>query len=548
MTLSGYRFVYEINRGSITTAWLGVRLSDKHLVLVKQFNSQWADQPDLKERFRREATISLPLKHPNIIEVLDVVEEDGNLAIVLDYVDGINLARLMENERGFSFEEIAYVFFSLLSGLDYAHQNDIIHRDIKPENVMLARDGVVMLTDFGLAKTSAMPAISMQGEVVGTPAYMSPEQARAGVLDTRSDLFSLATTIYEMACGNSPFSGEHIVESIEKLVSFQPPLLHTLREDIPRWFSELVGEMMQKQPDERPDSISGILGHPEWKHSPLVQQKLAGKLGALIPEIQLPMESSQKAFTPYFGMSHIFAAIMFVFLIFAWRATSHEVVSNDKLPEMNNITSDSLILEPQPEKPQDMVGMDSRVTKDAAELDKLDLERSTTSRPVSKKSIMASKPSRVNSMVVDTPEKNSASAGVFVVCRPWGDIYVNGEKAETTPLFEPILLSAGSHLIEIRNPDYQAFEKRVELGNGQIDTMEVVLQAAKGFLDIQVIPWAQIYVNGEYYETTPLEKPLSLSVGKHTIRLLNPTYPSCEGTIEILANETSQTKVTLTRD
>ncbi|MGH1366718.1 MAG: protein kinase domain-containing protein [Calditrichia bacterium] len=548
MSVSGYRFFYEINRGSITTAWLGERLSDKRLTLVKQFNSQWANQSDLLERFRREATISLPLKHPNIVEVLDVVEEGGGLAIVLDYIDGVNLACLLGNESEFSFEEIAYVCFSLLSGLDYAHQNDIIHRDIKPDNVMVSRNGVVMLTDFGLAKTSAMPAISVQGEVVGTPAYMSPEQARAGALNQCSDLFSLGTTIYEMASGDSPFSGDNIVESIEKLVSSKPPLLHTLRQDIPRWFSEVVGEMMQKQPDERPDSASVILSHPEWKHSSLAQEKLAGKVVPLIPVVKLPTGDPQKTFIPSFGISHFFAVIMFVLLIAAWKATSHAGDSNNVPTGVASVAGDSLFVKSELEVPLEVVQADQQLVSDIAGPKKINPESVLGKQPELDNMVIAAKPDPITSAALDTMDAILQPSGVFVVCRPWGDIYVNGKKAETTPLFSPISLLAGSYLIEVRNPQYQTFEKQIKLTSGRIDTMEIVLQAAKGFLDIQVVPWAQIYVNGEYKETSPLQKPLALTVGKHSVRLLNPAYPSWEGTIEIFANETTQKKVTLTRD
>jgi|GEM_PF-2933236 len=548
MELNGYRQIREINRGAITTVWQGERVSDSKPVLIKIFNPQWQDQPDLLKRFQREAQISAKLKHKNIIEVVEVVEEENNLAIIFPFIVGQSLASLMEVNDTLPFDIVSHISLELFKGLEYAHNSGIIHRDIKPGNVMISQKGEVLLTDFGLAKATAMQAISMHGEVVGTPAYMSPEQARSGSVGPRSDLFSLAATLYEALTGIAPFAGETIVESIEKLVSHQPEPLHKIRDDVPRWYSEMISEMLRKNASDRPTGIKELLEHPEWFVSNEASTSLGNLVQPPINERQTATSVKKGRKSPRFGLPHILAALLAVTLVFAWQMGNQkpESLTADSL-NIKSITrdsSDAQLSAPMVSDENVKPANDNENRRPIITTPDVAKELKEELVAVSTLSDEENKKQTVKPAVNEVAE----NAGLFLKVKPWGDIYINGTMRETSPLFSPLELAEGRYELEIRNPEYTSFRSDVILTAGKIDTMEVILQSAEGFLDLQVVPWAQIYINEEYRETTPLEKPLTLPVGTHMLRLLNPTYRSWEGKIEILPDETLQKKVSLTRE
>lgn len=555
MELLGYRQIREINRGAITTVWQGERIADQKPVLIKVFNPQWQDQPDLLKRFQREAEISAGLKHKNIVEVLEVVEEENRLAIILPFVYGLSLAALLDANRALPFQSVSHITRELLKSLEYAHSSGIVHRDIKPGNVMISQQGEVLLTDFGLAKATAMQAISMHGEVVGTPAYMSPEQARSGEVGPQSDMFSLAATVYEATTGTAPFAGGTIVESIEKLVSYQPDPLHTLNDDVPRWFSEMIVEMLRKNASQRPQSIKELLEHPEWSISESASTRLGEMIQPLMGNSPSAPPAKQKRKIPSFGLPHLLAILLAVTLAFAWQMNSEEPermmadavqleASGGDSVETDIPVSKPVVDNNAAEMIADVAQKSSSGVKSESAASLLQEEADKKVKAVSELANEESRGDTINSAEPEAPK----IAGLFLKIKPWGDIYIDGTRRETSPLFRPLDLPEGQYDLEVRNPEYSSFRTAIILTAGKIDTMEVVLESAEGYLDLQVVPWAQIYINEEYQETTPLEKPLTLPVGTHTLRLLNPTYRSWEGTIEILPDKTTLQKVSLTRE
>ncbi|MCB0274089.1 MAG: serine/threonine protein kinase, partial [Calditrichaeota bacterium] len=191
MKINGYTIIDELSQGPISTVFLGRQDALNRQVFIKRLNTQWLGENDLRERFRREALICARLNHPNIVQVIDVGTEPDNLYIISEYVNGVNLGAFLKAQPDLPIAMVLWLSREIIQGLAYAHEHGILHRDIKPENIMLSRDGGVKISDFGLARAEDLPSLTFQGEVVGTPAYMSPEQARLGTVDQRSDLFSL---------------------------------------------------------------------------------------------------------------------------------------------------------------------------------------------------------------------------------------------------------------------------------------------------------------------------------------------------------------------
>ncbi len=204
----------------------------------------------LNARFEREFQSAGSLSHPSIVSVHDVGLEDGNTFIAMEYVQGESLSSVLAENRAFSFKEIADLAAQLSSGLDYAHEFAIVHRDIKPANILITRDGRPKITDFGVAKV-ATTTVTRTGTVVGTPAYMSPEQVTGHPVAGTADQFSLAVMLYQMLTGERPFSGESPTTIMYKIVHEDPPRPSALNVTLPGAVDDALLRALVKNPADR---------------------------------------------------------------------------------------------------------------------------------------------------------------------------------------------------------------------------------------------------------------------------------------------------------
>jgi serine/threonine protein kinase/Tol biopolymer transport system component len=222
---------------------------------LKFLPAELTRDPGAKERFVEEARAASSLDHPNLCTILEMGETpDGRLYLAMPCYDGETLRRRIE--RGpLPLAEAVDIAEQVARGLSKAHRNGIVHRDIKPANVMLTADGVVKILDFGLAKLAGAAALFRSGSSAGTPAYMSPEQARGDDVDPRTDLWSLGVMLYEMLAGRRPFRGEREQAVIFSILNERPQPLRELRPDVPPELAALVDRLLAKSPAERPAGI-----------------------------------------------------------------------------------------------------------------------------------------------------------------------------------------------------------------------------------------------------------------------------------------------------
>lgn len=548
LEIEGYKIIRELSQGPISTAFLGRQLSLQRHVLIKRLNSQWSDEQDLLERFRREALICARLKHGNIVDIIDVSTTPENLFLIIEYIEGLDLEKLIKKGHPLPFEVILYITREILQGLAYAHGQGVIHRDIKPSNIMISKDGRVKISDFGLARVEDLPKITVQGEVVGTPAYMSPEQARVSALDQRSDLFSLGVTIYEMCDGESPFRGGNIVESIQRLVKHSPIPLQQRREDIPAWFSELVAGLLEKKPENRPASAQSILESNEFHHFRMRQRDFARFISegdfqfrALpedpVEETQAPTDGNQPA-PPRITGYRIAALLVLAALLIVVYFWPTDKVPHEAAPSRIQAAADSSA----------RTAPDSSRNDTAMALQHLPMNEKTADRdePLAQKTrlpAMTHTPppeqpaSRTTSTAADTATGTTAApplpARLFITCVPWGEIYLDGKHYGATPLLTPLELPPGTYQLELRNPNFDTYRREVVLQPAAGETLTVHLRQQEGFLALQVSPWARVFINGRFYETTPLEKPIALAPGRYQVELIHEAYQTWRDSIEI---------------
>jgi serine/threonine-protein kinase len=247
-----YRVEARIGSGGMADVFRGFDSVLHRTVAIKVLNARFASDAGFVERFRREAQAAARLNHPNIVGVFDHGADDGTQYIVMEFIEGRTLADALEAGRRPSPMQAAEVAQHICEALEAAHAQGVIHRDIKPANVMVTRDGTVKVMDFGIARLVSGPETAPQtSAVLGTAAYLSPEQAQGQRVDARTDIYSLGTVLYEMLAGRPPFTGESPVAIAYKQVNEQPVPPSHVNPDVPSSLDAVVMRALAKNPANR---------------------------------------------------------------------------------------------------------------------------------------------------------------------------------------------------------------------------------------------------------------------------------------------------------
>lgn len=259
-TLGNYRIVARIGRGGMATVYQAYQPALERYVAIKVLHRQLAeDDPQFVKRFQREAKAVASLRHPNIVQVFDFGVDDEVPYMVMEYVAGrtlkTELNALADRDEVMSLDELGDTFQAVASALTYAHGRGMVHRDIKPANVMLATKGDVILMDFGVARIVGATQYTATGAVVGTPAYLSPEQGKGERGDERSDIYAMGVVLYEMTTGRVPFDADTPLAVIFKHISDPLPLPRYVNPRVPEEVEGVILKAMAKEPDERYQTV-----------------------------------------------------------------------------------------------------------------------------------------------------------------------------------------------------------------------------------------------------------------------------------------------------
>ncbi|MDD5849380.1 MAG: Stk1 family PASTA domain-containing Ser/Thr kinase [Firmicutes bacterium] len=252
-----YEVLEKIGTGGMSVVYKAKDHKLNRFVAVKILKQEFSDNANFVSKFRVEAQAAAGLMHPNIVNVYDVGDEHGMYYIVMELVDGITLKKYIEKKSRLSAKEAVSIAIQVAMGLEAAHRNHIIHRDIKPQNIIISKDGKVKVTDFGIAKAATSNTIT--SNVMGSVHYTSPEQARGGYSDERSDIYSLGITIFEMLTGRVPFNGETTVAIAIKHIQEPMPSPRDFVPDIPVSVERIVLKCCEKSPDRRYQNITELI-------------------------------------------------------------------------------------------------------------------------------------------------------------------------------------------------------------------------------------------------------------------------------------------------
>jgi len=256
--IGGYKLIRRIGEGGMGEVYLAEQLTMHRTVALKILHNKWADDEEFRKRFLLEARAAGKLSHQNLIQVYDVGKYQGKYYFSMEFIDGVTVEDLIRHEGAMPVDKVIDICMQVCQSLKYLASHNIVHRDIKPANIMVTKDGTVKLGDFGFIQSVWDAELMQEGTTIGTPDYISPEQARGERnLDVRSDIYSLGASLFHMLTSKTLFSGS-CSKVMRDHIETEPPNLEDLRKDLPKDLMRIMRKMTAKQPIDRyqsPDEV-----------------------------------------------------------------------------------------------------------------------------------------------------------------------------------------------------------------------------------------------------------------------------------------------------
>ncbi len=254
-----YELIEKIGGGGMAVVYKARCRLLNRFVAVKILRAEFINDEEFVKRFRIEAQAAASLSHPNIVSIFDVGQEDDIHYIVMEYIDGITLKDYITRKGVLPWKEAVRIGIQICSAIEQAHKNHIVHRDIKPHNILITQEGIAKVTDFGIARAVSSSTITMVGSTIGSVHYFSPEQARGGFTDEKSDLYSLGIAIYEMVTGKVPFDGETPVAIALKHIQNTAEAPSAINPSIPKGLNDIIMKAIRKEQNARYPNASEML-------------------------------------------------------------------------------------------------------------------------------------------------------------------------------------------------------------------------------------------------------------------------------------------------
>jgi len=481
-----------LKKDTVSSVYLANHIFLSKKILLKTLSKKDIQDPVWLERFKREAKILAKLDHPNVIRVLDFGSNHNDYYISFEYFESANLRNALK-QRALSQPEKLDLFDQLIMGLAVAHQNGIVHRDIKPENILIDDDLRLKVADFGLAITTEENLLTAKSSIVGTPAYMSPEQIRGAKLTPSSDLFSLGIVAFELFCGYNPFLGSEINTTINNILN---PDYDKLGHEIDRHMPELAG--VEKK-------LLRFEGAGQLKSAEDLLVGTGNLTGS--DRTKKTKSDSRKIYYPVAGVLII---ILAAFITYNLNVTDETpIVTTDTLTIMaasdlpdTGIYRTDAISQPEPHNPE---------SQKAPPADVLPL----------------------------------VSGYLSVQSIPASELWINDQGYGI--ISEEILLKLphGKHQLVMRHQEYPEFRQRIDISPGDTLWVGVRLDTLFGYYTCEAYPWGTVYFAGKYQGETPILKPVRYPPGQYAIVIENPDFALYQDTITISRSETTRVRINL---
>lgn len=580
-----YDVVGFLGKGGFSTVF---KLKDKTLdrfCALKILSKDLLVEKEMVERFKMEARLYAKLEHPNIVQVYDVGFYNNVAYIIMKYIDGIDLKEYIKKYSPIELKNIISISKDISSVLEYMHSKGIVHRDIKPANVMIQEsDNRAVLTDFGLAKSLGTTKFTVTGKVMGSPHYLAPEQAKGDPVDSKTDIYSMGITMFEMATGKVPFGGETPIQVVIKHIREQIPKPSTVYMNVHRYLEKIILRATKKTPSERYLSMEGLKKDLEKL------ERITSKEGEKVKErrkrpVRLVISIS-------IVVVAIFAVLYFTGTFFSEKKDniitsipkkSSIIEDKQKKPtikrekkkeEKKEIKKKEVKIEPKktdnviiPKKKREIKNLKIPVIINSnakAEIFVNGQSRGTVPPEIKipllpgKHKVMFVKSGRgstkteIKEIEIKDKTKSLNVDHKFeiyarierIIASPWGNVFIDGKPRGMTPI-GPVRVLEGSHIIKIVNPKFEPFVKEITVNGGDVIPVispklkKILLKKEKkeeikfSFIKlIHVSPWGKVYIDGKDFGISPVRN-VKLSVGEHTIRVEHPNFKAYTKRIKV---------------
>jgi len=586
--LNKYQILNLVAKGGTAVLYRAVQTSLDRVVAVKKLHQHLTEDENFTRRFILEAKAAASLDHENIVKIIDFGTDDDGYHMVMEFIEGESFRGILDKWKQLPPDIALAVAYRVCQGLEHAHAKGIVHRDIKPGNVMLTRNGRIKITDFGLAKlTQQTTQHTAANSILGTPLYMSPEQAFGESVDQRSDLFSLGTMLYEMITGIQPFRDEHYMGVIQNIINKNAPHPSKFDVEMPVDVQSILSKSMNKSREARFQSagqfkkaIEKVLGLRILKESQESLRQLLNTDGEtlILPRTLVSQKRRRRirrGFVTALVTTMVFGAAGMGYTLAPERVhdEAQNVVSwfenaiesrTQTRPEMNasntmgaadaylstlvpdstsanpsgdhsSVISDTAAVVPPP------AGAEVAATQAALATTKPD------STPVKTTPIypptVAVPPTPTQP--VQTPEPEPVEKPVQVrkgwlsiTATPSVDVYIDGMyRGDASPGLQ-VELTSGRHRLECEKPGHVKYEETVHITAGEFSTRRILLKKLQGRLNISTMAGAEVYVDGKLIGVTPLRKALELDAGTHQVTVKKAGFNVWSNQITVNGDET----------
>jgi serine/threonine-protein kinase len=485
-----YEIMGPLGRGGMGMVYKARDKVLDEVVAIKVLRPDFAQDPKMAERFKGEIKNARKIRHRNVCAIHDYGEDRGLLYISMEFIDGVDLKHVLREKGGLESRQAYDVAIQVAEGLQAVHDAGIIHRDLKTPNIMVDAQGVARLMDFGIAKRQgAEGTMTATGQVVGTPEYMSPEQAQGRKVDFRSDIYALGIVTYEIFTGQVPFRGETPISTILKHLHDPPPLEGPAARGISDGLRPVLRKALAKDQTDRYANAREFAEALRHARSPSSRQQPVPTVVLEAPTLQRPRPAHRRALQAWLlglPVALVAGTLAVLQLRKAPEPTTAVAVGNVPTPlptaavvePTPAATPPAAAVAPHPTTPAEPGSPSpARVMPRATATPLVRMPRATPT-PAAQRMVTAPPPAAVvpppgpatpapaATPAPPAPTPASLAGLLQVAVRPWGEVSVDGNVIGTTPL-DKIALAAGPHTVRVRHPGYEPIERRVAIQPGQ---------------------------------------------------------------------------------
>jgi len=548
-----YQIIEELGRGGMGRVYKAVDIEIDEKIAIKVLNPEISRDANTIERFRNELKVARRIRHKNVCQMFDLEKSDGMYFITMEYVSGEDLKNTINRLGQLSEGKSLIIAKQICKGLAEAHHLGIVHRDLKPQNIMIDRAGDVRLMDFGIARSQMSAGLTETGAMIGTPEYMSPEQAVGEDVDHRSDIYSLGIILFELVTGKTPFKGETAVSVALKHKTEKPPDPRKLNEHVSYKLGDVILKCLEKDRNKRYESIQDILAE-------LVSiEEGMSTTDKVMPDKPESIETKPKKRFPSYALPG-FVALLLLGIVGIWlllpkggsgpAVPSEVTLSIASEPAGAGVyLGDEMLGQTPLEEKVESGTYSLKLFKEGyhpieenIELKK-DLDRTFSLVPTEELSadLASEDPEASDPDAPDTEEGDPeatvdpadqdteipviADVGTLEITSiPDGaEVFIDEEKKGTTPL--NLELAVGTHALSLVHPNYEQKQENIRIETGQTLAKEYLLDQKTGYaLEVTSEPsGARVYIDGTYRGTTPVRN-LELTASTGTMRVRKDGY------------------------